>query len=246
VSAAVRVAAVGDIHVGADSEGMVAPGLADLGETADVLLLAGDLTTCGRADEAKVLAGELSNLDVPAFAVLGNHDYHADEEDQVVRHLEKAGVRVLDGDTAVVSVGGTRVGIAGVKGFGGGFAGASGSEFGEREMKAFMEYSRAQATALERGLCALADDGAAVRVALMHYSPVAATLQGEPLEIYPFLGTYLLAEAVDHGGADLVLHGHAHRGSEHGVTPGGVPVRNVAQPVLRAAYRVYCLEAGSG
>jgi Icc-related predicted phosphoesterase len=109
-----------------------------------------------------------------------------------------------------------------------------------------MAYSRDQACALERALSSLANEGATVRVALTHYSPVAATLQGEPLEIFPFLGSFLLAEAIDHGGADLALHGHAHRGSEHGVTPGGVPVRNVAQPVLRAAYRVYCLESSHG
>ncbi len=237
----IRVAAVGDIHVGADSVGELAPGFADLADHADLLVLAGDLTKCGTADEAAVLGGELADLEVPAFAVLGNHDFHSGQAHEIVRHLDKSGVQVLDGDAAVVEVGSTRVGIAGVKGFGGGFAGACGSEFGEPEMKAFMQYSRDQACRLEIGLRAAADEGAELRIALMHFAPVAATLQGEPLEIYPFLGSYFLAEAVDHAGADLVVHGHAHRGSEHGVTPGGVPVRNVAQPVLRAAYRVYCL-----
>ncbi len=239
----VRVAAVGDIHVGLDSAGELAPGLERVADEADILLFAGDLTKCGSAEEGKVLAAELGGVAVPTFAVLGNHDHHADEADEIVRYLDKAGVRVLDGDGVVVPVGDARVGIAGIKGFGGGFAGRCGSEFGEPEMKAFMAYSRAQASALGGALSSLADDGATVRVALTHYSPVEATLQGEPPEIFPFLGSYLLAEAIDHAGADLSLHGHAHRGSEHGVTPGGVPVRNVAQTVLRAAYRVYCLEA---
>jgi Icc-related predicted phosphoesterase len=237
----IRVAAVGDVHVGADSVGELSSGFADLAEHADLLVLAGDLTKCGTAEEAAVLGGELADLEVPAFAVLGNHDFHDGHEDEIVRHLDKRGVQVLDGDAAVIDVGGTRVGVAGAKGFGGGFAGACGSEFGEPEMKAFMQYSRDQAGRLEKALLTAADDGAQVRIALMHFAPVAATLQGEPLEIYPFLGSYFLAEAVDHAGADLAVHGHAHRGSEHGVTPGGVPVRNVAQPVLRAAYRVYCI-----
>jgi Icc-related predicted phosphoesterase len=241
----IRVAAVGDIHVGTDSVGELASGFSDIGDHADVLLLAGDLTKCGTAEEAAVLGGELADLPVPAFAVLGNHDLHSGQEHEIVRHLDKRGVQVLDGEAAVFDIGATRVGIAGAKGFGGGFAGACGSEFGEPAMKAFMAYSREQACGLESALRDAADDGADVRIALMHFAPVAATLQGEPLEIYPFLGSYLLAEAVDHAGADLAVHGHAHRGSEQGVTPGGVPVRNVAQPVVRAAYRVYCVGAAS-
>jgi Icc-related predicted phosphoesterase len=131
--------------------------------------------------------------------------------------------------------------VAGTKGFGGGFAGACGSEFGEPEMKAFINHTRELAENLERSLAGLDAD---LRVALLHYSPVEGTLLGERLEIYPFLGSYLLAEAVDRAGADLVLHGHAHRGTEQGVTPGGVQVRNVAQPVIRHAYHVYCFSGG--
>jgi Icc-related predicted phosphoesterase len=240
----IRVAAVGDIHVGTDSVGKVGPALAEVGNCADLLVLAGDLTTCGAADEGAVLGAELADLPVPAFAVLGNHDYHSDADHEIARHLDKAGVTVLDGDAAVIDVGGTRVGVAGVKGFGGGFVGACGTEFGEPEMKAFMAYSRDHATRLESALRAAADEGADVRIALTHFSPVADTLQGEPLEIFPFLGSYLLAEAIDRAGADIAIHGHAHRGVEHGVTAGGVPVRNVAQPVLRAAFRVYCIGGG--
>src|SRR5687767_15381468 len=131
------------------------------------------------------------------------------------------------------------VGVAGAKGFGGGFPGACGTEFGEPEMKAFMRYSAEAAQRLEKALRSVA--AADVRVAVMHYAPVDSTLRGERLEIFPFLGSYLLAEAVDNAGADIAFHGHAHRGAERGATPGGVRVRNVAQPVIGHAYHVYTL-----
>lgn len=239
----VRVACVGDIHVGVESRGQLRPHFDHLAETADVLLLAGDLTRVGDPDEAAVLAEELRDLPVPVVAVLGNHDHHADAAEQVTKLLDHAGVRVLEAESTVLDIDGTRLGVAGVKGFGGGFPGASGSEFGEPEMKAFMGHSREVAGTLERALAELDVD---VRVALLHYSPVEATLQGERLEIYPFLGSYFLAEAIDRAGADLAVHGHAHGGSERGVTPGGVPVRNVAQPVLKRAYAVYCFGPEDG
>jgi Icc-related predicted phosphoesterase len=234
----VRVAAVGDVHLGVESAGKLRPHFEHVAERADVLLLAGDLTRVGEPDEAAVLADELRDLPVPVVAVLGNHDHHSDAGDMVVKLLDEAGVTVLEGDTARFDVGGTTLGIAGVKGFGGGFAGACGSEFGEPEMKAFMVHTREVAASLEEALASLDTD---VRVALLHYAPVEATLQGERLEIFPFLGSYLLAEAVDRAGADLVLHGHAHNGTERGVTAGGVPVRNVARSVLHRSYAVYCL-----
>jgi len=236
----IRVAAAGDVHVGVDSVGRLRPLLADLHRDADLFLLAGDLTHRGRPEEAKVLAEELDGLGVPVVAVLGNHDYHSDEQDAVTRVLEDAGITVLEGSGVVVRVGDRRVGIAGTKGFGGGFAGATASDFGEREMKAFVAETRRLARRLERALASLRADR---RIALLHYSPVADTLAGEPREIYPFLGSYLLAEAVDRSGADLVLHGHAHRGSPSGVTPGGVPVRNVAVPVIGCAYQVFQFES---
>jgi Icc-related predicted phosphoesterase len=169
--------------------------------------------------------------------VLGNHDHEAGQADGVRAVMETVGAIVLEGEPATVEAGGTTLGIAGVKGFGGGFAGASGSPFGEPEMKLFMATTERAAAGLADSLEAVST--AAVRVALMHYSPVPDTLQGERLEIYPFLGSYLLCEPVDRLGADLVLHGHAHRGREKGVTPGGIAVRNVAEPVLRHAYGVY-------
>lgn len=238
----IRVAAVGDIHFGQDSAGTLRPHLDDIAEHADVYLLAGDLTRLGDPDEAAVLAGELRGVTVPVVAVLGNHDYHSDQEKAVTDVLEGVGVRVLEGTSTVIDVGGTPVGIAGVKGFGSGFAGASGSDFGEPMMKAFVRHAQEAADRLRDALEDLAGAGVDRRVALMHYAPSEGTLQGERLEIYPFLGSYVLGEAVDRAGADLAVHGHAHGGTEKGFTPAGIPVRNVAQPVISRAYNVYCLD----
>ena len=235
----IRVAAVGDVHIGRDMAGMLREQIATVPERADALLLAGDLTKAGLPEEAEVLAAELDGLGVPIVAVLGNHDHHSDRSAEVAAILRDADVRVLEGDTAILATGGGTLGVAGVKGFGGGFAGASGSAFGEREMKAFIGHTQDRAEALAGALGSLEAD---VKVALTHYSPVRDTLSGEPPEIFPFLGSYLLAEAVDRGGADLAIHGHAHRGREHGVTAGGVNVRNVAQMVIRQGYAVYAFE----
>jgi len=238
----IRVAAVGDIHFGHDSAGTLRPHLEDIAEHADVYLLAGDLTRLGDPEEAAVLARELRDLTVPIVAVLGNHDYHSDQEKAVTEVLEDVGVRVLEGTSTVIDVDGTPVGIAGVKGFGNGFAGACGSDFGEPMMKAYVRHTQEAADRLRESLEDLAHAGVERRVALMHYSPSEGTLQGERLEIYPFLGSYLLGEAVDRAGADVAIHGHAHGGTEKGFTPGGIQVRNVAQPVISRAYNVYCLD----
>ncbi|MFI5963134.1 metallophosphoesterase [Streptomyces asoensis] len=239
----IRVAAVGDIHMGADSQGLLRPAFDTLPDCADLLLLAGDLTRHGTPEEARVVAAELAGLAVPVVAVLGNHDHHDERPEEVAALLTDAGVRVLEGRSTVVDVDGTRVGVAGTKGFGGGFAGRCGSEFGEPLMKEFVRYTRRCADGLRTGLEELAEQDCAVRIALTHFSPVPDTLAGEPLEIYPFLGSYLLAEAMDSAGADLAVHGHAHAGTEHGMTGGGVRVRNVAQPVIRRAFSVYHLHA---
>jgi Icc-related predicted phosphoesterase len=239
----IRIAAVADLHFGADLAGTMRPHLESLPERADVLLVGGDLTRVGDPDEATALADELRDAPLPIVAVLGNHDYHSDREGEVRKHLEEAGVVVLEGEGVVLEVAGTRIGVAGAKGFGGGFVGASGSDFGEPEMKAFIRHTKEVAARVEGALNALDTQ---TRVALLHYSPTEQTLQGERLEIFPFLGSYLLGEAVDRAGAALILHGHAHKGTEKGVTPGGTPVRNVALPVIRRPYNVYCLGDGDG
>ena len=235
----IRVAAVADLHFGTDSRGALRPSLETLDQRADLLLIGGDLTRRGRPAEAQVLADELRGLPVPVVAVLGNHDYEVNQEAEVRSRLEAAGVRVLEGEGLSLDINGARLGIAGTKGFGGGFRGACGSDFGEPEMKAFIGHTRMLAGGLGRALTGLRTD---LRIALLHYSPVEATLVGERLEIYPFLGSYLLAEAIDLAGADLVLHGHAHHGSEKGQTPGGIPVRNVAQTVIGGPFNIYTLD----
>ncbi|WP_328773843.1 metallophosphoesterase family protein [Streptomyces sp. NBC_00286] len=237
----IRVAAVGDIHMGLDSQGLLRPAFDTLPDCADLLLLAGDLTRHGTPEEARVVAEEVAGLPVPVVAVLGNHDHHDERPEEVAAVLRAAGVRVLEGQGTVVEVDGARVGVAGTKGFGGGFVGRSGSEFGEPLMKEFIRYTRRCADGLRTALDELAGQDCGTRVALTHFSPVPDTLAGEPPEIYPFLGSYLLAEAIDTAGADLAVHGHAHAGTEHGMTSGGVPVRNVAQPVIRRAFSVYHL-----
>ncbi len=231
-----RIAATADVHFGTDSAGTLRPQLAHVAEQADVLLIAGDLTRHGSVDEAEVLADELRGVEVPVFAVLGNHDYELDQPDAIRRVLEEAGVRTLSDETAELDIDGRRLAVVGSKGFGGGFFGACGSDFGEPEMKAFIRHTKSIAAVIESELLGAEAD---VRVVMLHYAPVEDTLRGERLEIYPFLGSYLLAEAIDRAGADLVVHGHAHNGSEKGITPGGIPVRNVAQPVTRQAYTVH-------
>lgn len=235
----IRVAAVGDVHVGVGSAGVFAASIAGIEQYADVLLIAGDLTRHGLVEEAEVLAADLAALRIPAAAVLGNHDWHAGRQDDIAHMIESSGVPVLEGRSLRLRVGDTTLGVAGTKGFGGGFSGASIADFGEPEMRAFAAHSRVMATGLAAALAEIADCDA--RIALTHYSPVPETLLGEHLEIYPFLGSQLLADAIDSGRASFALHGHAHSGSERGTTAGGVPVRNVAQPVLRRPYAVYQL-----
>jgi Icc-related predicted phosphoesterase len=235
----IRIAAVGDVHFAEDTLGRFAPYWQRLAQHADVFALVGDLTNIGSRAQADALAQELRVVEIPMVAVLGNHDFHAEEPDAVKSALQSVGVSVLEGDSITLRVGERTLGIAGVKGFGGGFTGACGHEFGEPEMKNFMRATEQSATALERALRALDTD---FRVALTHYAPVKDTLAGERLEIYPFLGAFQLAEAIDSGGAHLAIHGHAHHGAERGVTPRGIPVRNVSMPLLKRAYALYCLD----
>lgn len=232
------IAAVGDVHLDEDAAGRLRPALGHIGDTADVLLLAGDLTRHGTVGEARVVAKEFGGLDVPVVAVLGNHDYHCDEVDEVTSVLADAGIHVLEGDGMVLDLGECTFGVAGVKGFGGGFEGKCGTAFGEPEMKSFIGHTVAAADRLKAALSALDCD---VRVALTHYAPVPETVAGEPPEIFPFLGAYQLGNAIDCCDTALAVHGHAHFGSERGQTPGGVPVRNVAQPVINGAYARYRL-----
>lgn len=235
----IRVAAVGDVHYDHSSQNRMRRYFDTLGEQADLFLIAGDLTQSGRIEEAEALAHDLEVVSVPIAMVLGNHDYHRDQSSDITRIFKERGVAVLEGSSVAFEIRGQSVEVIGLKGFGGGFSGACVTEFGEPETKAFAHHAKLQAEILKRGLAQLTAD---YRFVLTHFSPVEGTLLGEKREIYPFLGSYLLAEAIDEVGADAAFHGHAHFGVERGETPGGVPVRNVAQTVIRHAYNVYSFD----
>lgn len=240
----VTIAAIGDIHLAEDLRGCFREPWSELADRADLLLLAGDLTQHGSATEAQVLVDDLDVVDVPVVAVLGNHDYHSGEQRAITRMLREQGVSVLEGESIVIDTAEGAVGVAGVKGFCLGFSGRCAADFGEPEMKAFTRHGKDAADSLRGALDELTARELVATVALTHFAPIDATLVGEPKEIWPFLGNYLLGEAIDSSGADLAIHGHAHAGFERGETSGGVPVRNVAQPVLRTAYGLYAVGPG--
>jgi Icc-related predicted phosphoesterase len=222
----VRIAALGDIHVTKTSQGALQPLLAPLNDAADVLLLCGDLTDYGLREETSVLVKELQVLRIPVVAVLGNHDYESGRPEDVRGPLCDAGVRVLDGEACEL----LGIGFAGVKGFCGGFGRATLGAWGERAIKSFVQESLDEALKLESALARLRTPR---RVAVLHYAPVAATVEGEPPEIFPFLGTSRLEGPLNRHPVDVVFHGHAHRGCPEGRTVGGTPVYNVALPLLR-------------
>ncbi len=235
----IRVAAVGDLHYDCHARGRLSGHLAKLKDRADLLLLAGDLTQVGHADEAKALAEDLATSPVPVLAVFGNHDYHSEQEQLIRRTLEGAKVTVLESEVARLQIRNASVGVVGLKGFGGGFIGACATDFGEPETKAFVRTTKRAALFLREALRTVDTD---YKIVLLHYAPVSGTLHGENREIYPFLGSYLLGEAIDAGEADICFHGHAHSGIERGETPGGCPVRNVAQHVIRHVFNIYTLD----
>ena len=234
----IKIAAAGDIHFDRKSHQRLSQHFEGLQEKADLFLLAGDLTQTGHPEEMKVLAEDLKRCPIPVVAVLGNHDYHFDQVNIARQILHQASVTVLEGESVRFEINGYHIGIAGAKGFGGGFVGACGSEFGEPEMKAFIQHAKKEAKHLEKIIREMEAD---FKIVLLHYSPTVQTLSGEKKEIYPFLGNYHLAEAIDYGKAHICFHGHAHSGVEKGETPGGIPVRNVAQPVIRHAFNIYNL-----
>lgn len=228
----VRIAAAGDLHYDALSHGKLRSHFRKLEGEADLLLLSGDLTDTGIPEEAAVLIEDLKGLQIPIVAVLGNHDYHSNQAKEIHRMLEEIGVTVLEGDSTVLHCRELSIGIAGTKGFGGGFEGACGTLFGEPEMKNFIAHTERLSDQLKETLLSLQTD---LKIALLHYSPIRETLAGERAEVFPFLGSYLLGKAIDEGGADLVVHGHSHHGRERGMTRGGIPVRNAAIPMLKKA-----------
>jgi Icc-related predicted phosphoesterase len=225
----VRFAAVGDLHCTKESAGTLRPLFAEAERQADALLLCGDLTDYGLAAEAEVLAAELSVVKVPVVAVLGNHDYESGTPEVVAKILGEAGVRMLDGEACEVH----GVGIAGAKGFAGGFGRGSLGPWGETAIKQFVHEAVQEALKLESALAKLRTPQ---RIALLHYSPIAATVEGEPVEIFPFLGSSRLEDSLLRHPVQAIFHGHAHRGSPEGRTVNGVPVYNVARPLMRRVF----------
>ncbi len=232
-----RIAATADLHFTPAQHQALHDQLNRVRDEADVLVLAGDLTNYGRPEEMEPLLNVIVRSRVPTVAVLGNHDYESGKQAELMRMMSSAGIKVLDG-TAYERDG---VGFAGTKGFVGGFGRSMLTAFGESEIKQFVQASIDEAVKLERAMAQLRTPK---RVVVIHYSPIAATVQGEAIEILPFLGTSRLAEVVDRHGADLVVHGHAHHGRAEGKTTGGCPVYNVAITLLQsqqppASYRVF-------
>lgn len=222
---AVRLAAMGDLHIKKTSQGVLAPLIAPVNDQADVLLLCGDLTDYGLPEEATILAKELSVVRIPIIAVLGNHDFESGQQAEVARILGDAGVKVLDGEAIEVG----DVGFAGAKGFLGGFGRGTLGGWGEPGVKRFVQEALDEALKFEGALARLR---ASRRVAVLHYSPIRDTVEGEPLEIFPYLGTSRLEEPLNRHPVNAVFHGHAHHGSPEGRTSSGIPVYNVAMPLL--------------
>ena len=236
----VRIAAAGDVHCHDANREHVLRAFAALEDRADIVLLAGDLTTHGEPAQAAMLAEACRDVSVPVFAVLGNHDWHVNRTDELLRILEGAGVRMLDRDHTTVCVGDIEVGIAGAKGFVGGFPGSHLPDFGEPLLRELYAETTRDVKALARGLREIAH--CPVRVVLLHYAPIEATLEGEPREIWTMLGSDRLAGPVAEHEPDLVLHGHAHHGTFEGRL-GDVPVYNVAVPLMGRDFWVFEVEA---
>ncbi len=239
-AATVRVAALGDLHCTKSSAGALQTVFAHVSESADVLLLAGDLTDYGLPDEARVLARELTAVRIPIVAVLGNHDFESDKSDEVRHVLVDAGVTMLDGDACEIH----GIGIAGARGFGGGFGPRALGLWGEPVTKQFVREAVDEALKLEAALARLRTTEL---VALLHYSPIQQTVEGEPPEIYPFLGSSRLEEPLTRYPVTLVVHAHVHSGQLEGQTKNGTPVYNVSMPLLarmfedRPPFRVFNL-----
>jgi Icc-related predicted phosphoesterase len=227
----VRIAALGDIHHGKSAvHGSLQPLFSQITDSADILVLCGDLTDFGQPDEARALAREITSaLKIPSVAVLGNHDFESGQEAEVTKILSDAGVAVLDGDTTEIH----GVGFAGIKGFCGGFGRRALGPWGETIIKQFVREAVDEALKLESALARLRTERL---VAVLHYAPIQATVEGEPLEIFPFLGCSRLEEPIGRFPVSAVFHGHAHRGRPEGRTAGNVPVYNVSAALMRELF----------
>jgi uncharacterized protein len=231
-----RIAAAGDMHCQPANRDKVVRAFAELEGRADLLLLAGDLTTHGQPEQAEVLIEACAPLDIPIVAVLGNHDHHCGDGDALVEQLCAAGIRTLERETTIVELEGTEVGIVGLKGFVGGFPGSHLPDFGEPLLRQVYAETTRDVAALDEGLKAIAHCPA--RIVLLHYAPTCQTLVGEPEPIWTMLGNDRLAAPIHEHEPDLVLHGHAHHGTFEGAI-GDVPVFNVSVPVMEKDFWVF-------
>jgi Icc-related predicted phosphoesterase len=226
----VRIAAVGDLHYAQSLEPSLRDMLARTSRDADVLVLCGDLTDHGLPEEAQGLAREIhGSVSIPVIGVLGNHDFEGGKQDEIRKILSDSGIRMLDGDAIEVA----GVGFAGLKGFCGGFGKRALGPWGEQIIKDFVREALDEALKLESALARLRR---VPRVAVLHYSPIADTVEGEPPEIFPFLGSSRLEEPINRYRCDVVFHGHAHRGRPEGRTSTGIPVYNVSVQLLKSSY----------
>jgi Icc-related predicted phosphoesterase len=232
----ITIAAAGDVHASDATRDRLVQSFAELEERVDLVLLAGDLTTCGDPEEASVLADACRGSDIPICAVLGNHDWHLNRTHEVVAVLTDAGVRVLERSSARFSVRGKEVGVVGLKGFVGGFPDQVLPDFGEPLLRQVYAETTEDVAALERELAAI--EGCDLRIVLLHYAPTTTTLEGEPRGIWAFLGSDRLAGPIAEHAPDLVLHGHAHAGTFEGFI-GRVPVYNVATYVTGRDFWIF-------
>jgi Icc-related predicted phosphoesterase len=228
------IAALGDLHVKETSVAPYRELFAEISKVAQVLVLTGDLTDLGKVREAEILAEDLKACTIPVLAVLGNHDYESDQVDELKAVLRKAGVTILDGDACEIQ----GVGFVGLKGFAGGFGSRMLGSFGEPAIKQFVAESTREAMRLENAMRSVRKGRTFV---VLHYAPIEATVEGEPKEIYAFLGSSRLGETIDRFEVSAVVHGHAHRGVYEGRTPRGAPVYNVAMKIEKPSGKPYAL-----
>jgi Icc-related predicted phosphoesterase len=243
IECVIRIAAAGDVHASEATRERVMDAFDRVADEADVVLLAGDLTTTGEPEQAAVLADACRGLEIPVFAVLGNHDYHAARADDIKAVLEEAGVHVLERNWRTCTIAGVQLGVVGTKGFVGGFPGSVLPDFGEALLRQVYGETTAEAAAIARGLQEIVHCD--LRIVLLHYAPVQATIIGEPEGIHVMLGSDRLATPIAEYGADLVLHGHAHAGTFEGQI-GKIPVYNVAVHVTGRDFWIFDLEGKKG
>ena len=226
----IRVAAIGDVHCGVGSHGAYQELFSEISDRADILVVCGDLTDYGLPEEAKILAKELTGaVRIPTVGVLGNHDFESGKEAEICQILGDVGMKLLDGESHEI----LGIGFAGIKGFAGGFGRGALGPWGEKIIKDFVREAVNEALKLESALARLRTPQ---RIAILHYSPIAGTVAGEPLEIFPYLGSSRLEEPLGRYPVAAVFHGHAHHGSPEGKTTGGTPVYNVSVQVLKRAF----------